>query len=175
MGYECNFKIVGELDGQFKTWSTTKHDLNEYKTLLIATCMLDREQNGFYVSSIYKDVAMLARLYFSMIEDVWKFQLNKSLEEDNSVHFCGWDFSSRGDRFDEEDYENYKSKVIQNLVYIAINKCPSVMDDTGKYFEKIRLIEEELEGVEECIYDTLNHKLFDFYKDKDGSEFNESY
>lgn len=175
MGYECDFKIVGELDEQFKTWSTTTQDLNEYKTMLVAICMLNREKSSVYVHAIYKEVATFTNLYFSVIEDSWKFSLKKELEKDNNVHFCGWEFSSRGDGFDEDEYENYKNRVIQNLVYIAINDCPSVMEDSGKYFEKIRLIEEELVGIEEVVYDTWNHKLFDFYKDKDGSEFNESY
>lgn len=176
MGYEASFKIKEALDDRFKPIfrEIKKDDIAKHRVILVATCMLEKKSdNSFDLHKIYEDIAIATRLYITYLTEDWKHDLKKSLEKDNEVTVCGWEYSDTGRT--HLDINELTNDIIERLFYISIDKSISILEDSEKYYNKLNLIKSELDELPDLIYDILMYDLYCTYKDKENSEFNESY
>lgn len=177
MGYENTLKIKGEIDERFKSNRTfiDRNNLESYKALLFGTCLCHYDSTDSVArKNIYSEIATLTRMYFWEIEEIWKYDLKKTLEEcNNEFYVHGWEFAH--DDYYDFNKEDYLHKVISDLFIYTICANVSMLDDKEKWEEKFSIISGIVENIYDTIFEILDHDFYDTYRNKEETEQEESY
>lgn len=174
MGYDCEFKLKGELDKEFVSYwreEPSEHDEHKYKEILVATCLapLNGEaDDAIVLNKRYDKITFAVRMVILHIVEMWKYNMVQTLKDnDNTVNFCGWDMS-RGYDFDKT-LEQLISDTIESLFELSIIDAGKYFDESNDYFEKKREIKTTINYLDEEVWDVMNHKFLDRYRDSDDA------
>lgn len=181
MGYDASFKIIGEIDPKYKSWrkDTCHEDIVKYKNLLIAACMASSNENSDNLSATYDKILMSLKIYINYLSEDWKVNLAKGFEnqkeEDKVYSVCGWKYSKNGSGADWT-IESLEDFMIEELFQMAMQPSGSPFDDTeNKYYDKLSKIKDTVSEIEDIVWDIWEMDFYNDYKDKEGSDFEESY
>lgn len=163
MGYQITWKTKDILEDVKSNYSTNFKDKNRLKDSIsevrkdfIITCMRANKESSLNLLDIKYKFNTLKNLY----KDLWVFDLYERLEEDE-LWFCGWEYSR------EDNDSDYIETLLENiLLYSYCSKDSDPISDADYFFEKYDKITEEIAGIEDCVYDYMNHKFVDTYRDK---------
>lgn len=179
MGYDAKIKINGELDQKYQPFTVkgSQKQTEKWKTILLGTCMTGIEKReGVDMKSFYDNISMFVDLISYDVSEEWKHALKETLEEnDNEYNVCGWSYSDRGLGDYVMSKDEYIAKVKQDLFLYSISLNVNFFEDEECWQRKLSIISETIEGIEETLWDILDHEFFREYKNKEGTEFEDDY
>lgn len=183
MGYETTFRLKGGLDDQFKTWmnKVSQSDLTKYKVVLEGICMLpvnrdERDRSFTYLDTLYGDIRMGVAMYVKYIVEKWKVSLKARINDKNEIWFCGWEFSdsARDSLWDDEDdlTDFYTEQLFLDVIQPTQGAFEYKNED---YHIKLQQVSDTIKGIEDSVYDMMNHKFVERYRDSEDAYESDGY
>lgn len=181
MGYSTTFRLKGELDDKFKTWTTSykKSDEKKYKVILDAVCM--KAYDGFegrdtwVLYKIYDKVHSAVQFYVKLLVENWKYCIGKTLKEhNNEINFFGWEYS--GDRdCPWESEEDLVDHFTEDLFMLAINESNKPFggkrnEDDEEWYEKWEKVNSITRDIDECVVSLMDNQFIDRYRDSEDAD-----
>lgn len=186
MGYSTTFRLKGELDDKFKTWTTSykKSDEKKYKVILDAVCM--KAYDGFdskdtwVLHKIYDKVHSAVQFYVRLLVENWKYCIGKTLKEhNNEINFFGWEYS--GDRdCPWESEEDLVDHFTEDLFMLAINESNKPFggkrnEDDEEWYEKWEKVNSITRDIDECVVSLMDNQFIDRYRDSEDADEDDGY
>lgn len=186
MGYSTTFRLKGELDDKFKTWTTSykKSDEKKYKVILDAVCMKAYDgfesRDAWVLYKIYDKVHNSVQFYVRLIVENWKYCLNKTLKEhNNEINFCGWEHASDRDSPWESE-EDLVDHFTESLFMLAINESNKPFggkrnEDDEEWYEKWQKVSDITSDIDECVVSLMDSQFINRYRDSEDADEDDGY
>lgn len=170
MGYSTTFRLKGEIDKSFKSYTTKPYSRNElakYKAILEAKCLdpFKRSESPTY-DKAYSEIFWAVRSYINCLVVNWKYDLNKTLNENNNqIDFYGWEYANDSSVI-WEDFESIVEYFTEELFLISICSTNGRFDkDNEDYYEKLNSICDNIKDLPDTIESAMNKLFVNFYRD----------
>lgn len=186
MGYSTTFRLKGELDDKFKTWTTSykKSDEKKYKVILDAICMRAYDglegKESWVLYKIYDKVHSAVQIYVRLIVENWKYSINKELKEhNNEINFYGWEHASDRD-CPWESEEDLVDHFTESLFMLAINESNKPFggkrnEDDEEWYEKWQKVSDITNDIDECVVSLMDSLFIDRYRDSEDADEDDGY
>lgn len=186
MGYSTTFRLKGELDDKFKTWTTSykKSDEKKYKVILDAICMRAYDglegKESWVLYKIYDKVHSAVQIYVRLIVENWKYSINKELKEhNNEIKFYGREHASDRD-CPWESEEDLVDHFTESLFMLAINESNKPFggkrnEDDEEWYEKWQKVSNITNDIDECVASLMDSLFIDRYRDSEDADEDDGY
>lgn len=103
--------------------------------------------------------------YMNMVKNDILKSLKDRIDDNNGVIcFCGWEYSSE-DRMTSLTFDELLNIKYENLALLSVVvKTPDYFTDNEMFYEKVNAINEELNDIEEEIYNIISQDFVNTYR-----------
>ena len=152
---------------------SVSYDLDSIKTELRIYCLLPHPDDD--IRRVIEHIRyLLGCMKYDVRSDCYKYAVNcYDTDEDESVWYCGWDYSRSEPDTTEEEARTHTVGSLVNLACAVAT--PDWFDEQEKYYDKMNAIDDEIEyfidAVSKCYDFEVMDKLKEFdVTDKDFDE-----